>query len=101
MSLELAWDNSTRALGAVAQVEVDPKLEGSTRSGATTGAPESLHYAGADRWVSMPNGAQASRGRGRASVEAGPTPAPWRSAPSFLIHTPTGRQWINWALSAV
>jgi hypothetical protein len=25
----------------------------------------------------------ASRGRGRATVEAGPTPAPWRSAPFF------------------
>src|SRR5215208_7855535 len=30
----------------------------------------------------MPNGALWSRGRGRASVEAGPTPAPWRSAPT-------------------
>src|SRR5215208_5607947 len=50
---------------------------------ATTDAPGSLHYAGADRWVSMPNGAQGGRGRGRASVEAGPTPAPWRSAPTL------------------
>jgi hypothetical protein len=29
-----------------------------------------------------PNGAHASRGRGRVVVEPGPTPAPWRSAPS-------------------
>jgi hypothetical protein len=36
----------------------------------------------ADRWVSMPNGAHGSRGRGRSGVEAGPTPAPWRSAPT-------------------
>jgi hypothetical protein len=34
----------------------------------------------ADRWGSMPNGAQRSFGRGRSSVEAGPTPALWRSA---------------------
>src|SRR5688500_20247043 len=49
---------------------------------AATSAPGSLHYAGADRWVSMPNGALGSRGRGRSSVEAGPTPAAWRSAPT-------------------
>ena len=58
-----------------------------------TGAPESLHYAGADRWVSMPNGARGSFSRGRSSVEAGPTPAPWRSAP-FLLNTPPARQRI-------
>jgi hypothetical protein len=48
---------------------------------APTCPSESLHYAGADRWVSMPNGAQGSFSWGRSSVEAGPTPAPWRSAP--------------------
>ena len=35
---------------------------------------------------SMPNGAHSGHGRGRACVEPGPTPAPWRSAPSLLIH---------------
>jgi hypothetical protein len=35
---------------------------------------------GADRWVSMPNGAQLSRGRGRVFLESGPSPALWRSA---------------------
>ena len=33
----------------------------------------------ADRWGSKPNGARLSRGRGRSSVEAGPTLALWRS----------------------
>src|SRR5215207_1833412 len=33
MSSELAWDNSSRALGAVAQADVDPKLEGPTCPG--------------------------------------------------------------------
>ena len=37
---------------------------------------------GADRWVSMPNGAHRSSGRGQICVEPGPTPAPWRSVPS-------------------
>ena len=44
--------------------------------------PCALPHHDADRWVSMPNGAHLSRGRGRASVEAGPTPALWRSAPT-------------------
>jgi hypothetical protein len=44
---------------------------------ATAHTPGSLHYAGADCWVSMPNGAQGSFSRGRSSVEAGPTPVPW------------------------
>jgi hypothetical protein len=35
---------------------------------------------GADRWVSMPNGAHLSRRRGRFRVEVGPTPALWRFA---------------------
>jgi hypothetical protein len=37
---------------------------------------------GADRWVSMPNGAHPSFSRGRSVIEPGPTPALWRSAPS-------------------
>ena len=56
--------------------------DGSARD-ATTSPPGPLHYASADRWVSMPNGAQGSLGRGRSGVEAGPTLAPWRSAPTF------------------
>ena len=35
---------------------------------------------GADRWGSMPNGAQMSRGWGRILGDMEPTPAPWRSA---------------------
>ena len=54
----------------------------------------------------MPNGAFASRGRGRASVEPGPTPAPWRSAhltrvdvwPTPTRNTPTSGYWITAAL---
>jgi hypothetical protein len=57
-----------------------------------------MRGSGADRWVSMPNGAHLSRGRGRASVEAGPSPAPWRSALS-LTSTPLPRNWIT-ALTA-
>jgi hypothetical protein len=34
----------------------------------------------ADRWVSMPNDAHESPGRGRFLVQFGPTPALWRSA---------------------
>jgi hypothetical protein len=62
---------------------------------ATTHARGSLHYAGADRWVSMPNGAQTSRGWGRSSVEAGPTPPPWRFA--LPSNTPLTGKWITWA----
>jgi hypothetical protein len=46
-----------------------------------TGAPEQhVHSVGADRWGSMPNGAQVSHGRGLARGESGPTSALWRSA---------------------
>ena len=51
----------------------------------------------------MPNGAHPGRGRGRASVEPGPTPAPWRSAHLTLVdsrrtltgNTPNARHWIT------
>jgi hypothetical protein len=60
------------------------------RRGAAVDLGDTMAGSGADRWVSMPNGAYGSRGRGRSVIEPGPTPALWRSAP-FLILTATCR----------
>ena len=74
----------------IAQLLAEQWPDAARDAGCIHTRSRSLHYASADRWVSMPNGARGSFSRGRSSVEAGPTPAPWRSAPIGGIHRSGG-----------